>query len=95
MEVIQQIAAVAAVLTLLAATLWWLRRRGFAVTSFASGRATRRMQCVERLALGQQHTLHLVRLGDRELLLASSPAGCSLVENRPLSEIEGPREAVL
>ena len=79
MEVIQQMAAVAVVLFLLGGTLWILRRRGLAGVSVGNRAASRRMRCLERLPLGPQHTLHLVRVGETELLLASSPSGCSLV----------------
>lgn len=91
MEVIQQAAAVATVLGLLAATLWWLRRRGFA--SVAVGRKPgRRLEALERLPLGPQHTLHLVRLGETTLLVASSPTGCSLIQSLPNAEIAAKRE---
>lgn len=80
MEALQQIAAIVAVLALLLATLWWLKRRGLAIRTAGPGRSrTRRLECLERLALGPQQTLHLVRLADRLLLVASSPAGCSLL----------------
>ncbi len=81
MEAIQQMAAVAVVLLLLGATLWALRRRGFAAMAPRNKSAGRRIECLERLPLGPQHTLHLVRVGETELLLASSPSGCSLVES--------------
>ena len=87
MEAIQQIAAVAGVLTLLLATLWWLRRHGFAATNLGKKPGTRRMECVERLPLGPQQTLHLVRLGNTALLVASSPAGCSLITTQSYGEI--------
>jgi len=93
MEVFQQAAAVAAVLGLLAATLWWLRGRGLAGVSLGRKPGGRRLEALERLSLGPQHTLHLVRLGETALLLASSPAGCALVRSFPCSEIEGCREA--
>jgi flagellar biosynthetic protein FliO len=88
MEVIQQMAAVAVVLLLLGATLWVLRRRGFAGMALVRKPAGRRMECLERLPLGPQHTLHLVRVGETELLLALSPSGCALVESfaRPTAE---------
>lgn len=92
MEVIQQAVSVAAVLGLLAATLWWLRRRGFAGIALGRKPGGRRLQALERLALGPQHTLHLVRLGETALLLASSPSGCRLVRSFPCREIEGPGE---
>jgi len=81
MEAIQQMAAVAVVLLLLGATLWLLRQRGFA-TLVRGGKSTgRRMECLERLPLGPQHTLHLVRVGENELLVALSPSGCSLLRS--------------
>ena len=83
MEAIQQMAAVAVVLLLLGATLWVLRRRGLAGVSLGSKHAERRIQSLERLSLGPQHTLHLLRVGETELLVASSPTGCSLVERFP------------
>ena len=81
MEVIEQMAAVAVVLLLLGATLWALRRRGFAGVALARKSGGRRMECVERLPLGPQQVLHLVRLGETELLLASSPSGCTLLKS--------------
>ncbi len=83
MEVIQTLAAIGAVLGLLAGTLWWLGRRGFAVRLPLGGPGARRLESLERLALAPQHTLHLVRLGDTMLLLASTPAGCSVLRSIP------------
>jgi flagellar biosynthetic protein FliO len=80
MDVMEQMTAVALVLTLLGATLWWLRRRGMAAFSLPRRANGRRMESLERLSLGPQHALHLVRLGDAELLVASSPSGCTLVK---------------
>jgi flagellar biosynthetic protein FliO len=93
MDVIGQMAAVAGVLTLLAATLWWLKRRGIAGV-LPARKAARRLECLERLPLGPQHTLHLVRLGGTALLVASSPGGCSLVRSCPQGEIDIRREAL-
>ncbi len=93
MEWIGQMGAVGLVLALLAATLWWLRRRGIAGILRPRSAAGRRMECLERLPLGPQHTLHLVRLGGRTMLVAASPAGCALVESFPNREIDGAREA--
>jgi len=90
MEVIEQTMAVAAVLALLLGTLWWLRRRGLAAVGLRRKRGRRRMETLERLALGPQQTLHLVRLQGRVLLLASSPAGCALIERVPLESIDRP-----
>jgi flagellar biogenesis protein FliO len=92
MEFVQELAAVGGVLALLTATLWWMRRRGFAAVLPMKKSAGRRLQCLERLSLGPQHTLHLVRLGDTALLLASTPAGCALVQSLPCREVEVPGE---
>jgi len=94
MEAIQQITAVAGVLALLVGTLWWLRRHGFTTANLGKKAGGRRLECVERLSLGPQQTLHLVRLGNTALLLASSPAGCSLVTSLAYREIAGPGQAI-
>jgi flagellar biogenesis protein FliO len=80
MEAMQQMAAVALVLALLGTSLWWLRRRGFAGVTQGRRPGARRIESLERLALGPQHTLLLVRVDQSELLLALSPSGCWLVE---------------
>jgi len=88
MELTTQIAAVGAVLASLFGVLGWLRRRGLAAVSVKPGRV-RRLQALDRLRLGPQHMLHLVRLGDTALLVASSPAGCALLESRPWEQVRG------
>jgi flagellar biosynthetic protein FliO len=91
MEAIQQILAVAVVLLLLCATLWVLRRRGFAGVVVGKKSAGRRIVCLERLPLGPHHALHLVRVGETELLLAVSPSGCALLETSARSMAEAAR----
>lgn len=93
MEAIQQTGAVAAVLALLLLTLWWLRRRGLAGIPLGRKTAERRMQSLERLPLGPQHALHLVRLGQSALLISSSPAGCALIHRTGWNEIDGAKAA--
>jgi flagellar biogenesis protein FliO len=88
MELVPQLLAVAGVLTLFGATLWWLRRRGFAAVLQSKRGSTRRMECLERLPLSPQHTLHMVRMGRTVLVVSSSPAGCSLVQSVPAGEID-------
>jgi flagellar biogenesis protein FliO len=82
MEAIQQTLVVVFVLGLLGATLYWLRGQGiarFGGKSAVRGSA-RRMQSIERMALSPQHSLHLVNVGGRVLLIAVSPGGCSLLD---------------
>jgi len=80
---IGQVAAVLGVLTLLAMTLWFLRKGGIAGVLPVKSKPARRLECLERLPLGPHHTLHLVRMGETSLLVASSPGGCSLVQSFP------------
>jgi flagellar biogenesis protein FliO len=91
MDAIRQMTAVAGVLLLLGAMLWWLRRRGIAGVLPARKVSGRRLECLERLPLGPQHTLHLVRLGETALLVASSPGGCALMQSFPCGEIDKSR----
>jgi flagellar biogenesis protein FliO len=89
MELLEQLTAVAGVLALLGATLWWLRARGAArFAPLATRKFGRRLQAVERLPLGPQHTLHLVRVSGRSLLIATSPSGCTLLEASEWRETE-------
>ena len=83
MEMTQQIVAVLAVLGLLGTALWLLRRKGMAQFSAAGIRrkTARRMELIERLPLSPQHSLQLVRVADKTILVALSPSGCTVVEN--------------
>jgi hypothetical protein len=83
MDVLRQVFSVLLVFSLLGAVLWILRRGGRIsfqglVTKRAS-ESTRSMIAVERLALTPQHTLHIVRINGREVLVATHPQGCSVV----------------
>jgi flagellar biogenesis protein FliO len=75
----QQYLAVALVLGLLFAALGVLRRLGLA--NFASGLVRqagkpRQMRVLERVALGTRHSLHLVALNGRLIVVGVSPDGC-------------------
>jgi flagellar biogenesis protein FliO len=84
MESMQQALSVllVLVLVLLGGALWWLRSRGMAQFAFKTPGAGKRkaIQVIERMALTPQHSLHLVRVADRTMLIAASPAGCSILE---------------
>jgi flagellar biogenesis protein FliO len=89
MEAIQQTLVVVFVLGLLGATLYWLRRQGVArFNGKGVGRGSaRRMQSIERLTLTPQHSLHLVNVGGRVVLIAVSPGGCSVLDGEvPLED---------
>ena len=81
MEEIQQVLGVVMVLALLGGALWWLRRKGVAQFNVRGpGGKTKSMEVVERLALTPQHSLFLVRVADRTMLIAASPGGCSILD---------------
>ena len=76
MEIVDPMPALLGVLGVLAAALWWLRKKGAArLWRKTLRRPARRLASVERLALSPRHVLHLVRLDGRVLLVAESPAG--------------------
>ena len=66
----------------LAAVLFWLRKKGFAQAAVTLRRRGGTMRVVERVHLTPQHSLHLVSLGDRNILVAASPANCQILEIR-------------
>ena len=75
----------AGVLLALVTSLYVLSRKGVVrftmLGKFTSD--TRRLQAIERLTLTAQHSLHLVKVSDRELLILVSPTGCSIVDSYP------------
>ena len=87
-----QTIAVFFVLLLLAATLWLLRRRGLATVNTVIAKRLskqRLMQVMERVPLTTNHSLHLVRIQDRVILIGVSPSGCQQIDSfaAPLSPV--------
>ncbi len=76
----QQATAVFVVLALLGLTFYWLRSRGLAMTVKTGGGSQKRLQSIERLPLTPHHSLHLVRVAGRTVLIAVSPGGCSVLD---------------
>ena len=82
MEGAQQILAVLFVLGLLGGTMLLLRGRGMVrFTGMGVKRSGgKRMQSLERLPLTPQHSLHLISVSGRVLLIAVSPGGCTVLD---------------
>jgi flagellar biogenesis protein FliO len=81
-EEIQQATIAIGVLVALGITLYILRSKGM-VRFNAKGPSDakmRRLQSIERLPLTAQHSLHLVRVAGRLVLIAVSPGGCSVLD---------------
>jgi flagellar biosynthetic protein FliO len=88
---LQQFLAVFLVLALLLAALWLMRRKGFASVRLPlrrSSNGARKMQVVERVTLSAQHSLHLVSLGGRFIVVGVSPAGCNRIAVLPAKAVE-------
>ena len=75
MELIEQLTAVGVVLGLLGATLWVLQRKRLLVSR---GRGPKEMEVVERVTLGPQHTLALVRVKGGLVLVGTGPGVCEI-----------------
>jgi len=88
METYAQLMAGVFVIGLLAGALWLLKR-GSAIRFRLPGQGQpdeRILESRERLPLSPQHSLHLVRVGERAVLVAVHSGGCSLIESRPWAE---------
>jgi flagellar biogenesis protein FliO len=81
----QSFGAVVLVMALLGGVLFLLKKRGAA--SFRMPRmarmsgAPRQMEVIERVTLGPHHALHLVRVGERRVLVATAPSSCQVIES--------------
>jgi hypothetical protein len=83
MDIIQPLAAICLVMALLGGVLLLLKKRGassFRLPLMASA-APRRLELVERLALGPQHALHLVRAGDKLVMVTTAPGFCQVADH--------------
>lgn len=81
MDIVQPVASIAVVFLLMAGTFWLLKRsRMVSFRAATPGAKGPRMQRVGRLQLTPQHTLHLVRLGGRTLLVGTHSAGLTVVQ---------------
>lgn len=83
METFSQSIAAFLVLLLLVAFLWAMRRRGLASFNLALTKSLAKqkaMQVVERLPLTAHHSLHLVRVQDRLILIGVSPSSCTQID---------------
>jgi flagellar biogenesis protein FliO len=93
LDSMQQLMIAAAVLAGLGGTIWLLQRRGLAkfgslakfggfakLGGLAIRRPERKLQVIEKLQLTPQHSLCLVRMEGRTLLISTAPSSCRLLE---------------
>ena len=75
MDLLQQLSAVALVLALLGAALWVLQRKNLIVPRRTGAH---RLEIVERVNLGPQHSLALVRVDGGMVLVGTGPGVCEI-----------------
>ena len=89
MDVIRQSLAITFVFLLLWAALWFLRKKRGIL--FTPGRTHKGfLETRGKLALSAQHAVHVVRIGDRDLVLAVHPSGITLLCDLPRPFVSHP-----
>lgn len=83
MDVAQQVLSVLFVFSLLGGLVWFARRGRFTMPLRRNGAGpASTFQNAGRLVLTPQHSVHVVRFGGKELLVAAHPHGCTLLAER-------------
>ncbi len=96
MDLYPQLWGVSAVFGLLAFLLWFLRKKGAVrMSAFLPRLSVRRPRGEERLLeridglqLSPTHSLSLIRMADRAILIGISPGGFCLVESSPWKTVQ-------
>ena len=90
MDLFRQILGIGTAFALLGGVLWWLRRRGLLELAghVRTRKIAHRLELAERVALTPQHSLFVVRVSDRALVLGASPQGFRVLANLPWAEME-------
>ena len=90
MDLLPQVSSIIAVFSLLGLTLWWLKKKGTIrvaakLPSWWKGRRSkgseRLLERIDGLQLSPTHSLSLIRMADRAILIGISPSGFCLVES--------------
>jgi flagellar biogenesis protein FliO len=90
-DMYRQFLGVLVVLAILVTALYLLKQRGLVRFTGARvlGGADRVVKVIERVPLTAQHTVHLVQIGQRRVLISSSPGSCQLITEISEREIDG------
>ncbi len=86
MEMVRPLAAIVLVMALLGGALRLMRKRGAVVFPKAFGGkagVSRQLEVIERVSLGPQHAVHLVRIGESHVLIATGPGHCQILDGVP------------
>lgn len=82
-EWLRALLSVALVLGLVVGLRFWLGRAAWGQRRGRRPNQPGRLETLDRLALSPQHTLYLVRVGNRAVLIGAHPGGCHLLERLP------------
>ena len=94
MALTQQIIMVLVVFGLLGGLMWLLKRRGsLAFSPRRSG--ARRLEVLERVPLTPQHSLHLVRIAGKVVLIGTAPSACTLLDQSDFENLNLPQQDLL
>mgnify|MGYP000076625669 CR=1 FL=1 len=91
MELWTRLAVACGAAAIVAALLWALRRRhhvSFRLASAGGGRG-RALSREERVLLTPHHSVHLVRVGARALIVAAFTGGCAVLDACSWEELQG------
>ena len=77
----QQLLAVLFVLMALWGALVFLRKKGFTTTSLRHRKEAHPIEQLDRMRLTPQHSIHLLRVNERSLLIAVHPHGITVLQD--------------
>jgi flagellar biogenesis protein FliO len=84
MDIVRQSLAITFVFALLWTALWLLRKKGrIHIGTRKIHGESGLLESRGKLVLSQQHAIHLVRIGQQDLVLALHPAGVTLLAELP------------
>ena len=78
MDFLQGVTLALLVIAALGGVLAVAQRRGWARFHGGGGSGARRMEIIERLALTPQHSVHLIKVDGRLLLVSNGPGGSAM-----------------
>ncbi len=90
-DMYRQFLGVLVVLGILVTALYLMKQKGLVRFTGARvlGGGERMVKVIERVPLTAQHTVHLVQIGQRRVLISSSPGSCQLITEISEHEAEG------
>jgi len=95
MVIVRQSLALVFVFSLLWTALWFLRKKGWAGAIRRTKPVPGLLESQGKLALTARHSIHLIRIGDRHLIVALHPDGVTFFSDAlPASNVERKEMAV-